>query len=161
PDRDAIFDEHLGCPSREADGVGISTRLDPGGIVDVELAELDTKGAVDFESMAGPQGVFYVPRPRLGRPNEFEVAVVAADQLHVLDPRVHDVRLPVAGKLRSMAGPVGDVDGRCEGNCGSGDRADLLDLGGRSVLPAEPRPSGVWRRRKCLGCKVIDVRKGR
>ena len=53
-DRDAVLDQHLGCSAREADGVAGATGLGPGGIVDVELPELDAEGAVDGEALAVP-----------------------------------------------------------------------------------------------------------
>ena len=48
---------------READGVAAPAGLCPGGIVDVELPELDTKGVLDGETLTVPHGVVHVPGP--------------------------------------------------------------------------------------------------
>jgi hypothetical protein len=59
--------------------------------VDVELSELDAKRAVDGETLLVPRGVFNVSGLGQSRPMEAEIALVAADQRQVLDPRVLDV----------------------------------------------------------------------
>ena len=75
-------------------------------------------------------------------------------------PAFCDVRSPVARKLSGVARPVGDVDGRGEGDGGPGDGCDLLDLGGGTVQPGEPGAGAAGRRRESVGREVVDVGNG-
>ena len=98
-------------PVRQTDGIAATARLRPGGIVDVELPQLDTKGAVDRKSVAMPLGAVDVPAEDFSRPIEPDVAIIAADQLYVLDPSAPDVGLRIVGTRFAH-------EGRC-GSCGA------------------------------------------